>query len=267
MNERIAHKFEFLAGKKRKALVSFVTAGDPNFDSAKDLALFLASQSDILEIGMPFSDPMADGNTLQKSYTRALKNGHKMQETLELARLVRTAYPDLPIILMGYINPILAFGENEFLQKAKGAGVDGLIVVDLPPEEDSTLCDAARNSGLHWIRLITPTTSEERLRRLILPKASGFLYCVSTAGITGTQKPNAASVQQQIETIRKHSSMPVVVGFGIRDYESAKPIAAISDGIVVGSAIAELIESRVNAPSTSIISAAQRVIQNIQQAL
>jgi tryptophan synthase alpha chain len=239
-NSRLPLCFKNINDQKRKGLIGFITAGDPDFETSKELALALTDGlCDVLELGMPFSDPMADGTSIQLASSRAIQNGHSMKDTLRLAQEIRKERPLTPLVLMGYANPIRAYGKTTFLKDINTIGVDALIVVDLPPEEDQELCVLTQNTPLHWIRLVTPSTSEERLSQTILPRASGFIYCVSTAGITGTQKPNPQIVQTQTQLIRKHSQLPIAVGFGIRSPHDAKTIANTSDAVVVGSAIVD----------------------------
>ena len=246
-SSRIENKFSQLKQNNRKGLVCFLSAGDPNFETSLSLINEIAKElCDILEIGMPFSDPMADGNTIQLASIRAIKAKQTMNKTLKIVENVRNNNPNLPILLMGYINPIMAFGVEKFLSQARKVGVDGLIIVDLPPEEDDTLCIKAIEHGLEWIRLVTPTTSEKRLTEKILPKSSGFIYCVSTSGITGTQQPNTDIVTKQINMIKKHSKLPIAVGFGINNPTLAKTLAKDSDAIVVGSAIVKIIQDSID---------------------
>lgn len=232
---------------KRPALVSFVTAGDPNYENSLIVCESLIKNgSDVIELGMPFTDPMADGPVIQAAALRALKNGQNMVKTLQLVRDLRSIQMDndrnktTPIVLMGYYNPIYIYGVYQFIKDASAAGVDGLIIVDLPPEHDDELCNAAQNAGIHFIRLLTPTTVGDRLQR-VLQNASGFLYYVSVAGVTGVNAPNPAEVEQKVATIRAHTDLPICVGFGIKTVEQIAEIGAFSDGVVVGSAFVNLI--------------------------
>ncbi len=237
MTTRIDRRFADLKKEGRAALVTFLTAGDP--DPATSLAILKnlpAAGADVIELGMPFTDPMADGPAIQASSQRALKAGQTLRKTLELIREFRKGDNDTPIVLMGYYNPIYIYGVDKFLVDAKAAGVDGLIVVDLPPEEDAELCLPALKAGLNFIRLATPTTDDKRLPA-VLANTSGFVYYVSITGITGTAAPNAARVGDAVARIKRHTSLPVAVGFGVRDAARARAIAEGADGVVVGSAL------------------------------
>jgi tryptophan synthase alpha chain len=237
MTTRIDRRFADLRKEGRAALVTFLTAGDP--DPATSLAILKslpAAGADVIELGMPFTDPMADGPAIQASSQRALKAGQTLKKTLELIREFRKGENDTPIVLMGYYNPIYVYGVDKFLVDAKAAGVDGLIVVDLPPEEDAELCLPALKAGLNFIRLATPTTDDKRLPA-VLANTSGFVYYVSITGITGTAAPNAARVGDAVARIKRHTSLPVAVGFGVRDAARARAIAEGADGVVVGSAL------------------------------
>lgn len=238
---RIARRFDALKREGRSGLVTFVTAGDPDTaSSAAILAGLPAAGADIVELGMPFTDPMADGPAIQLASQRALKAGQTMDRTLSMVRDFRAADEDTPIVLMGYYNPIYSRGVDRFLKEAVAAGVDGLIVVDLPPEEDEELCLPARAAGLHFIRLATPTTDDARLPR-VLANTSGFVYYVSIAGITGAAAASAEAVAPQVARIKAATDLPVLVGFGIRSPEAARAIAGVADGVVVGSAIVQKI--------------------------
>jgi tryptophan synthase alpha chain len=237
MTTRIDKRFADLKEEGRAALVTFLTAGDP--DGPTSLAILKnlpAAGADVIELGMPFTDPMADGPAIQASSQRALKAGQTLKKTLELIREFRMGDSNTPIVLMGYYNPIYIYGVDKFLVDAKAAGVDGLIVVDLPPEEDSELCLPALKAGLNFIRLATPTTDDKRLPA-VLANTSGFVYYVSITGITGTAAPNAARVSDAVARIKRHTSLPVAVGFGVRDAARARSIAEGADGVVVGSAL------------------------------
>ena len=252
MSDRIERRFAELARAGRGGLVTFLCAGDPDPEtSAEILAGLPAAGADVIEIGMPFSDPMADGPTIQAGSLRALKAGMTLARTLDLVRRVRGRDDATPIVLMGYYNPIWRYGPERFLGDARAAGVDGLIVVDLPPEEDDELCLPARGHGLHFIRLVTPTTDDRRLPK-VLGNASGFLYYVSITGITGTKAPLADQVGAAAVRLRRHSALPVAVGFGIRTPAQAAAIARVADAAVVGSAlvghIADALESNGGAP-------------------
>ncbi len=238
---RIDRRFRALKAEGRAAFVTFITAGDPDYATSREILLGLpAAGADVIEIGMPFSDPMADGPAIQASSQRALKAGQTMAKTLELVREFRKSDDQTPIVLMGYYNPIYVYPTERFLDDAKAAGVDGLIVVDVPPEADDEVCLPAMARGLNFIRLATPTTDAKRLPR-VLENTSGFLYYVSITGITGAAAPDPTAVHAQIEAIRKSTELPVAVGFGVRTPEQAKAIAAGADGVVVGSALVNAI--------------------------
>jgi len=237
MTTRIDKRFADLKAEGRAALVTFTMAGDPDY--ATSLALTKAlpkAGADVLELGMPFTDPMADGPAIQAAGLRALAAGQDMIKTLKLVREFRTGDDATPIVLMGYYNPIYVYGVEKFLIDAKAAGVDGLIVVDLPPEEDDELCIPALKAGLNFIRLATPTTDDKRLPA-VLNNTSGFVYYVSITGITGAAAPDANKVGQAVARIKRHTKLPVCVGFGVRTAESAADIARTADGVVVGSAL------------------------------
>ena len=236
---RIEKKFAELKKAGRKGLVTFITGGDPNFEKSLSLLQDLPENgADFIEIGMPFSDPMADGPTIQASSLRALRAGMSTEKILDMVRRFRTQDKDTPIILMGYYNPIYRYGPESFIQQAVEAGVDGLIIVDLPPEEYAELQLYVRKTDLTIIRLVTPTTDAARLPA-ILDGASGFLYYVSITGITGTKSADAEAVKKHIEEIKKETDLPIVVGFGIKDADDVKTMSAFADGVVVGSAIVE----------------------------
>ncbi|MET0276773.1 MAG: tryptophan synthase subunit alpha [Pseudorhodoplanes sp.] len=237
MTTRIDRRFSELAREGRAGLVTFLMAGDPDYQtSLAILSALPAAGADVLEIGMPFTDPMADGPAIQAAGLRALKAGHNMKNTLQLVRDFRKNEPDTPIVLMGYYNPIYVYGVDRFLADAKQAGVDGLIIVDLPPEEDSELCLPALKAGLNFIRLATPTTDDKRLPA-VLNNTSGFVYYVSITGITGSATPNAARVSEAIARIKRHTALPVAVGFGVKSAANAREIAQGADAVVVGSAL------------------------------
>ena len=234
---RIYTRFAEVRKAGRAALVTFVTAGDPDYATSRDILFGLpAAGADIIELGMPFSDPMADGPAIQASSLRALKAGQTMRRTLELVAEFRTRDQTTPIVLMGYYNPIYVFPADAFLDQAKAVGVDGLIVVDLPPEADDELCLPAASRGISFIRLATPTTDAKRLPR-VLQNTSGFLYYVSITGITGAAAPDPDAVRKQVQRIKKATTLPVAVGFGVRTPAQAKAISAGADAVVVGSAL------------------------------
>jgi tryptophan synthase alpha chain len=248
---RIDRRFAALKQAGRAALVTFITAGDPDFDTARDILLGLPEAgADVIELGMPFSDPMADGPSIQAASVRALAAGQNMIKTLELVRAFRTDNETTPIVLMGYYNPIYVYGVDRFLADAKTAGVDGLIIVDVPPEADDELCLPAVEKGLNFIRLATPTTDDKRLPR-VLQNTSGFVYYVSITGITGAAAPVIADVHAQVRRIKSTTALPVVVGFGVRTPEQVSEIAAGSDGVVVGTALVNAIAESLDASGRS----------------
>ena len=236
---RIDRRFAALNKQGRAALVTFTMAGDPDY--ATSLAILKAlpkAGADVIELGMPFTDPTADGPAIQAAGLRALRAGQDMKKTLAAVRDFRAGDDATPIVLMGYYNPIYIYGVERFLADAKAAGVDGLIVVDLPPEEDSELCLPAMKAGLNFIRLATPTTDEKRLRT-VLTNTSGFVYYVSVTGVTGTAAPDASKVMGAVARIKRHTPLPVAVGFGVKTAEQARAIAEGADGVVVGSALVD----------------------------
>ena len=239
MTTRIEKRFAALKAEGRAALVTFTMAGDPDSDTSLAIAKALPQAgADLIELGMPFTDPMADGPAIQAAGQRALKAGQRMTKTLAMVREFRQGDDATPIVLMGYYNPIYIYGVDKFLVDAKSAGVDGLIVVDLPPEEDEELCLPALKAGLNFIRLATPTTDDKRLPT-VLNNTSGFVYYVSITGITGSAAPEAAKVSTAVERIKRHTALPVAVGFGVKNAASARAIAAGADGVVVGSALVD----------------------------
>ncbi|RAI32633.1 tryptophan synthase subunit alpha [Rhodoplanes serenus] len=244
---RIDARFAALAREGRAGLVTFVSAGDPDPDTSLALVRALpAAGADVIELGMPFSDPMSDGPTIQASSQRALKHGQTLAGTLALVRAFREGDDATPIVLMGYYNPIYIYGVDRFLADAHAAGVDGLIVVDLPPEEDAELCVPALKAGLSFVRLLTPTTDAARLPA-VLANTSGFLYYVSITGVTGTAKPDFAAVGRAVAAIKTKTPLPVAVGFGVRTADDAAAIAAYADAVVVGSAIVSAIKASLDA--------------------
>jgi len=234
---RIDQTFARLKAEGRKAFVSYIMAGDPDYDTSLEVVRGLpAAGVDIIELGLPFTDPMADGPTIQLAGQRALEAGMSLKKTLQLARDFRQQDDTTPIVLMGYYNPIYSRGVDAFLVEAKEAGIDGLIVVDLPPEEDAELCIPAQAAGLNFIRLATPTTDDKRLPR-VLQNTSGFVYYVSITGITGAAEASAADVGPEVARIKAKTELPIIVGFGINTPEKSQAIASVADGAVVGSAI------------------------------
>ena len=234
---RIDRKFAALRATGKKAFVSYIMAGDPNVETSLAVMKGLPGAGvDIIEIGLPFTDPMADGPTIQLAGQRALDGGMTLDKTLAMVKAFRKGDDTTPIVLMGYYNPIYSRGVETFLQQAKTAGIDGLIIVDLPPEEDEELCIPAQKAGLNFIRLATPTTDDKRLPK-VLQNTSGFVYYVSITGITGAAAAQATDVGPEVARIKRSTGLPVIVGFGINTPEAAKTIAGVADGCVVGSAI------------------------------
>ncbi|MEL6690792.1 MAG: tryptophan synthase subunit alpha [Pseudomonadota bacterium] len=238
---RIDAKFAELAAAGKKAFVSYVMAGDPDYETSLEIVKGLPGAGvDVIELGLPFTDPMADGPTIQLAGQRALEGGMTLEKTLDLARALREEDDTTPIVLMGYYNPIFSRGVDRFLEDAKAAGIDGLIVVDLPPEEDSELCIPAQAAGLNFIRLATPTTDDKRLPK-VLQNTSGFVYYVSITGITGAASAQAGDVGPEVARMKAATDLPIIVGFGIKTPAASKAIAEVADGAVVGSAIVEKI--------------------------
>jgi tryptophan synthase alpha chain len=239
MTTRIDRRFAALKDERRAALVTFTMAGDPDYDTSLALAKALPKAgADVIELGMPFTDPMADGPAVQAAGVRALAAGQTMKKTLALVRAFRAGDDATPIVLMGYFNPIYIYGVDKFLADAKAAGVDGLIVVDLPPEEDEELCLPALRAGLNFIRLATPTTDDRRLPA-VLANTSGFVYYVSVAGITGSAAPDPGRVTEAVARIKRQTALPVAVGFGVRTAQAAAALARGADAVVVGSALVD----------------------------
>lgn len=256
---RIDTRFAELKAQKRAALVTFISAGDPDLQTSEKILHGLPrSGADIIELGMPFSDPMADGPAIQLSSQRALKGGQTMVKTLEMVRRFRKSDDTTPLVLMGYYNPIYVYGNERFLKDAKEAGVDGLIVVDVPPEADEELCIPAIRHGLNFIRLATPTTDAKRLPA-VLKNTSGFLYYVSITGITGSAAPDANAVQKEVARIKQSTDLPVCVGFGVKTGAQAKAIAEGADGVVVGSAIVQLIEKTLDSNGSGTLATPEAV--------
>jgi tryptophan synthase alpha chain len=243
MPTRIDQRFAKLRDAARPALVTFVTAGDPDYDTSLEILKALpAAGADVVELGMPFSDPMADGPAVQAAGLRALTGGQTMVKTLAMVRAFRQGDQSTPIVLMGYYNPIYIYGNERFIADARKAGVDGLIIVDLPPEQDEEFCIPAVKAGLNFIRLATPTTDEKRLPA-VLKNTSGFVYYVSIAGITGTKRPETSRVAEAVDRIKRHTDLPIAVGFGVTDPGQAAAIGRTADGVVVGSALVRAVEA------------------------
>ncbi len=266
MSTRIDRRFADLAREGRAGLVTFVMAGDPDYDTSFAIISALPKAgADVIEIGMPFTDPMADGPAIQAAGLRALKAGQTLKKTLQLVRDFRKTDGDTPIVLMGYYNPIFIYGVESFLSDAIAAGVDGLIVVDLPPEEDAELCIPALKAGLNFIRLATPTTDDKRLP-VVLTNTSGFVYYVSITGITGSATPNASRVSDAVARIKRHTRLPVAVGFGVRTADNAREIAQGADAVVVGSALIDRLRDSLDAegrPTGGTVSAVVSLVSEL----
>ena len=267
---RIEARFAELKQKGRAGLVTFITAGDPDLETCRTLLKALpGAGADVIELGMPFSDPMADGPAIQASSVRALKAGHTMAKTLDLVRDFRKQDTATPIVLMGYYNPIYVYPAEKFLDDAKAAGVDGLIVVDVPPEADEELCLPAVKRGLNFIRLATPTTDDKRLPA-VLANTSGFVYYVSIAGITGTKAPDIAEVHGQVSRIKRQTKLPIAVGFGVKTPEQAKAIAKGADAVVVGSALVSAIADNIGKngkPGSKTVATVTKLVSELSDAL
>ncbi len=267
---RIDDTFAALKKEGRAALITFITAGDPDLETSE--AIFQAlpgAGADVIELGMPFSDPMADGPAIQAASLRALKAGQDMGKTLAMVRRFRASNASTPIVLMGYYNPIYVYGNARFLADAKAAGVDGLIVVDVPPEADEELCLPAVEKGLNFIRLATPTTDQKRLPA-VLRNTSGFVYYVSITGITGAAAPVIGEVESHIARLKKATTLPVAVGFGVKSPQQVKDLAKIADAVVVGSALIGEIEKRLDSsgkPGAGIAGAVTDLVKNLSGAL
>jgi tryptophan synthase alpha chain len=247
MPTRIDDRFAALKNEGRAALVTFVMAGDPDLATSLDILRGLPSAgADVIEVGMPFTDPMADGPAIQAAGLRALKAGTTLKKTLKLVADFRAGDDATPIVLMGYYNPIYVYGVDAFLRDARAAGVDGLIVVDLPPEEDAELCVPACRAGLNFIRLATPTTDDRRLPK-VLENTSGFVYYVSLTGITGAALADYAGVSQAVARIKRHTALPIAVGFGVKNADNAAEIARNADGVVVGTALVDALKASLDA--------------------
>lgn len=264
MTNRIDARFNALRAQGRAGLITFIMAGDPDLEAtARILPAIADAGADLIEIGMPFTDPMADGPTIQAAGLRALAAGATLRKTLALIEGFRRQNATTPVILMGYYNPIHSYGVEAFCADAAAAGVDGLIIVDVPPEEDDELVGPARAEGLHFVRLVTPTSDGKRLP-ILLKTASGFLYYVSITGITGSAAPDLTRVANHFSLIRQQTQLPVVMGFGIRTAEQARAAAQISDGVVVGSAIIDAI-AKAQAAGQDTAQAAARLVAELAQ--
>jgi tryptophan synthase alpha chain len=265
MTSRIENTFARCASEGRAALVTFVTAGDPDPDtSAQVLAALPGAGADIIELGMPFTDPMADGPAIQAASLRALKAGQTMSRTLEMVRAFRAKDTNTPIVLMGYYNPIYVYVVDRFLEDARVAGADGLIVVDLPPEEDEELCLPAARAGLSFIRLATPTTDDRRLPA-VLKNTAGFVYYVSIAGVTGTATPDFGVVGQAVNRIKAHTALPVAVGFGVKNGGHAAALGRVADGVVVGSSIVDALARSLDADGRATDTTVPSVVTLVEE--
>ncbi|NJM33854.1 MAG: tryptophan synthase subunit alpha [Rhodomicrobium sp.] len=266
LRTRIDETFERLKGDgKRPALVTFVTAGDPDYQTSLDLLRALpGAGADVIELGMPFSDPMADGPAIQASSHRALLAGQTLHKTLDMVRAFRESDDRTPIVLMGYYNPIYIYGSRDFVRDARTAGVDGLIVVDLPPETDDELCLPAIEAGLNFIRLATPTTDDKRLPA-VLANTSGFVYYVSIAGITGTRAPDVAAVEASVSRIKRQTALPVCVGFGVKSPDQVGALGRFSDGVVVGSALVNVLADSLDKDGAATASTIENVVSLVSE--
>jgi len=264
-DNRIDARFAELKHAGRAGLITFLTAGDPDPKTSIAIVKALpAAGADLIELGMPFSDPMADGPAIQASSLRALASGGSMKVTLALVREFRAGDTTTPIVLMGYYNPIYQYGVDRFLADAKAAGVDGLIVVDLPPEEDEELCLPAKKAGIHFVRLATPTTDDKRLPA-VLRNTAGFVYYVSIAGITGTRSAADADVSKAVARLKRHTALPVAVGFGIRSAAQAAAVAKVADGAVVGSALVDRVAGNLDAAGRAKPNLAEAVLSLVRE--
>ena len=268
MTTRIDHCFARLKQEGRAGLVTFLMAGDPDAKTSLDIIRALpAAGADVIEIGMPFTDPMADGPAIQAAGLRALRAGQSLKKTLAMVRDFRAGDDATPIVLMGYYNPVYIYGVDRFLADARSAGIDGLIVVDLPPEEDDELCLPALKAGLNFIRLATPTTDDRRLPA-VLNNTSGFVYYVSITGITGAAAPDTGRVKDAVARIKRHTTLPVAVGFGVKTAEQARAIASGADGVVVGSALVEAVRSSLDenkAPTARTVRAVTDLVSQLAE--
>ncbi len=261
---RIDQRFASLKAESRAGLVAFITAGDPDYETSLAMLKGLpAAGADIIELGMPFSDPMADGPAIQASSLRALSGGQTMEKTLSMVRAFRKEDQTTPIVLMGYYNPIYVYPVDRFVADANEAGADGLIIVDMPPEEDEELRPAATDRGLKFIRLATPTTDNRRLPA-VLANTSGFVYYVSIAGITGTAAPDVNSVRAHVERIKAHADLPIAVGFGVKTQEQVRDLARVAEGVVVGSALVSAIAGALDADGKATGETASRMLELVE---
>jgi tryptophan synthase alpha chain len=268
LKTRIDNRFAALKAEGRAALVTFVTAGDPDYETSLKIIKGLPKAgADIIEFGMPFTDPMADGPAIQAAGLRALQAGQTMKKTLRMVREFRKEDEDTPVVLMGYYNPIYVYGVEKFLADAKAAGVDGLIIVDLPPEEDDELCIPAMKAGINFIRLATPTTDDHRAPA-VFKNTSGFVYYVSVLGITGTKTPDLAGVKRNVVRLKGHTKLPIAVGFGVKTADQARAIARDADGVVVGSALVNAVRDnlgRTGKATAKTVKAVHKLVGEIAQ--
>ena len=267
MTQRMTNRFAKLAEENRPAFVTYFMGGDPDFESSLAIMKGLpGAGADVIELGMPFSDPMADGPSIQAAGLRALKGGHNLPRCFDMVRAFRQDDDETPIVVMGYYNPIYQYGPERFLEEAKEAGIDGMIVVDLPPEMDEDLCLPALAKGLNFIRLATPTTDEKRLPK-VLSNTSGFVYYVSITGITGAAAPEPEQVAASVAHIKAKTDLPICVGFGVRTADQAASIGRAADGVVVGSAIVSAIADSLNdgAASDQTVSDALGIVSSIAE--
>jgi tryptophan synthase alpha chain len=264
---RIEKTFNSLKEKNRTAFISFITAGDPNLDISQEIFMNLPSAGvDIIELGMPFTDPMADGKAIQHANIRALKNGQNVAKTINMVKQFRVTNHHTPVILMGYYNPVFIYGVEKFLHDATDAGIDGIIIVDLPPEEEAEFTIPAQKYPINLVRLITPTSNQERIRK-ITQNAGGFVYYVSVAGITGGQSANQTELKSQLDTIRTITDLPIAVGFGIKTPQDVKNTALLgADAVVVGSAIVEKI-GFINSEKTQTIDSVLKFVKTLSDSL
>ncbi len=267
-DSRVTRKFSSLSAQNRKAFVAFLTGGDPDYETSRRLICGLPKAGvDLIEIGIPFSDPMADGPAIQASSQRALKAGMTLPKTLQLVRDFRENDDETPIILMGYYNPIYRYGPMKFVHECIESGVDGLIIVDLPPEEDAELCDPALSAGLHWIRLVTPSTDDSRIHS-VLHNVSGFIYYVAVLGITGTRVAMTDHIEKAVLRLRNYTDLPIAVGFGIKTSSHAKAVAEKTDAIVIGSAIVGLVKENLDQNHTAqpgLVTSVHRFVREIAE--
>jgi tryptophan synthase alpha chain len=265
MKTRIDTKFSELKQQNRAGLITYFMGGDPDYDtSLKIMKALPDAGADFIELGMPFSDPMADGPSIQAAGIRSLNNGQTLEKTLKMAEEFRTQDQKTPIILMGYYNPIYIYGVEKFLKKAIESGIDGLIVVDLPPEMDAELCLPALKNNLNFIRLATPTTDDTRLTK-VLQNTSGFLYYVSMTGITGSHNLDPSSVENAVNRLKKHTNLPIAVGFGVKTQEQAQLIARYSDAVVVGSTLVNTIASTLDAQNRATNKTVENVVNRVKE--